>query len=161
MMAWQRNVAARCRRRQRAMRHLSEKLLIFDGTKVNDLAHLLYANDKECASCSSSKWEMFPLTNYMTKIFFRSKKGDDDDELEERLDSTPEKCKNCILRKHNIISISLCASQTLLSANFVAATSKVCFVTLRRALIISGRRRGSKVQKFSFCAFKNLCRRHL
>ena len=129
MMAWQRNVAARCRRRQRAMRHLSEKLLIFDGTKVNDLAHLLYANDKECASCSSSKWEMFPLTNYMTKIFFRSKKGDDDDELEERLDSTPEKCKNCILRKHNIISISLCASQTLLSANFVAATSKVYFVS--------------------------------
>ena len=65
---------------------------------------------------------------------FSRKKGDDDDELEEKRDSTRKMQKlqllKSILRKqHNIITISLCASQTLLSANFVAATSKVYFVS--------------------------------
>lgn len=59
---------------------------------------------------------------------FSRKKGDDDDELEEKRDSTRKMQKlqllKSILRKqHNIITISLCASQTLLSANFVAAAT--------------------------------------
>ena len=58
---------------------------------------------------------------------FSRKKGDDD-ELEEKRDSTRKMQKlqllKSILRKqHNIITISLCASQTLLSANFVAAAT--------------------------------------
>ena len=59
---------------------------------------------------------------------FSRKKGDDDDELEEKRDSTRKMQKlqllKSILRKqHNIITISLRASQTLLSANFVAAAT--------------------------------------
>ena len=87
------------------------------------------------ASSSSSKWEMFPLTNYMTKTFFRAKRWWW--WLYHYIVHSTRKCKNCICWKvvflENSMVISLCANQTW---NSLSALELVyCKLIISRAAV--------------------------
>ena len=123
---------------QRSRRFYRKSLFLM--LQRSTIWHTCYANDKECmcsyASSSSSKWEMFPLTNYMTKTFFRAKRWWWWWLYHYIVHST-RKCKNCICWKvvflENSMVISLCANQTWNSLS--ALELEYCKLIISRAAV--------------------------